>query len=126
MRGAYLISDDEDLAARVWSAMRTLGVTAVADAAQITEGEGKSLSIEGELDEAIAWDWQEGPFEFRGPEPYPEMSRMSALLVQCRSEEMIADWMGRLAALVDVPLWVLDGEGVVWPADDVDPSQVRL
>ncbi|GEM00138.1 hypothetical protein [Cellulomonas terrae] len=126
MKAAYLVSLAPSFEDDVWRAAATLGADVQGQCAQFRDDEDHSLTIFGDLGQEGAWEWQQGPFEFRGTAPAPDLSRAAALSVECRWEDLFASWVGRLAALLPAPSWVVDGDGVVWPATQVDPVALRL
>ncbi|GAA4621865.1 hypothetical protein [Cellulomonas oligotrophica] len=126
MRSAYLVSTERSLEDDVWCAAARMGAEVRDHVAQHRDGEGRLVTVFGALDPKEAADWQEGPFEYRGPGSAPDLSTTVAVSVECRWEDLFVSWVARLASLLPYPAWVVDGDGVVWPATDVDPAAVCL
>ena len=67
-------------------------------------------------------DWEDWPAN----SPIKNPQSMSALLVECRSPQWIAE-VGRLIARsTPEQVWIVDAQDVVWPADQVDPERLAL
>jgi hypothetical protein len=127
MKGAYLFSASPDLFSRVREILIREGARAASDdVVQVRDSEDRFLTIYGGVDVANDYDLQEPPTAVRGTGLPPELSAASVCWVECRSEAVFARWMALIAKRVPEPSWVLDGDGVVWPASAVDPSEVRL
>ncbi len=56
----------------------------------------------------------------------PDMLSLTACAIECRWEDLFCAEVKALANALHLPSWVLDGDGVLWPADAVDPARVRL
>jgi len=127
MKGAFLVSDDSELYEEVRDALLRSGAAAAAgDVVQLRDEKGNLLTVYGQLPSATEWEWREGSITRRSASDAPNMATATACWVECRSEEAFSLIVRRLAHELSHPLWVLDGDGVLWPADEIDPAQVRL
>lgn len=67
------------------------------------------------------WDgWHSGDSQI------PDPNSMAALIFETRSSAWIAEVGILLARRADKPLWFVDSEDTVWPADQVDPDRIAL
>jgi len=46
--------------------------------------------------------------------------------IECRSEGVVAEAAALIADEIDDPVWLIDGDGVVWPASRIDVASVVL
>jgi hypothetical protein len=80
-----------------------------------------------EADASPEFDYREGPFAAADPgQELPDMATAAAVVVSCRWEDLFARLCARIADDSPDPIWVLDGDGVIWPAGSVDPRRIRL
>lgn len=126
MKSAYLVSLADSFEDDVWRAAASLGADVRDHVAQARDEQDRLVTVFGDLGPSGAWDWQEGPFTYRGTGTAPDLSTAAAVSVECRWEDLFASWVARLASHLPDPAWVVDGDGNVWPADAVDPAEVRL
>ena len=126
MKSAYLVSLGESFEVDVLQAARTLGADVRADVAQLRDDQDRLVTVFGGLGQGSASDWREGLSAAPGSGPLPDLSTAWAVSIECRWEDLFVSFVGRLAELLPNPSWVVDGDGVVWPATQVDPSAVRL
>jgi len=127
MKSALLVSARSDLFSLVSSALIDDGADYTDGAGgvvQVTGSSGRMLTVYGDAESErrelshVTLAWPEGAVV--------ETSQLSACVVECRWEDLFAETMARLAALVPAPVWVIDGNDVVWPAAHVDPARVSL
>lgn len=126
MKSAYLVSLGESFEADVLQAARTLGADVHSDVAQLRDDQDRLVTVFGGLGQDGASDWREGLSAAPGSGPLPDLSTAGAVSIECRWEDLFVSFVGRLAELLPDPSWVVDGDGVVWPATQVDPGAVRL
>jgi hypothetical protein len=67
-----------------------------------------------------------GPFVSADGSPIPDMSSISACIIECRWEDLFVTYVARIARALGQRAWILDSECVIWPAEAVDPERVRL
>ncbi|MFI5707517.1 hypothetical protein [Kribbella sp. NPDC051620] len=127
MKGAFLMSEDVDLFDRVSEVLRDRGaVTSPDKVTQLTDHEGRLLTIYGDLDPDLDWEWRGGNIVMVDGSAPPPLSAMTACLVECRWEDLFALTMATIGVELAATAWVLDGDGVLWPAQEVDPESVTL
>lgn len=126
MKSAFLVSAGPTFEDDVWRAARSLGADVIVPSAQFRDDQGRVLLITGGLGLDGAGAWRDDLVASPGLDAVPDLSAAAAVLVECRWEEMFATWIAWLAALLPEPAWVVDDDGVVWPATGVDPERVRL
>jgi hypothetical protein len=92
---------------------------------QYTDARGRLFTVES--DAGPEFDYRQGPFTAADPsQALPDMATVTAVDVECRWEDLFARLCARIATLSPDPIWVLDDDGVIWPAAAVDPDRVRL
>ncbi|GEK23163.1 hypothetical protein CXY01_36830 [Cellulomonas xylanilytica] len=126
MKSAYLVSLSEAFEVDVLQAAAGLGADVRNDVAQLRDDQDRLVTVFGGLGAHDAPDWRAGLSAAPGSGPLPDLSTATAVSIECRWEDLFVSFVGRLAALLPNPSWVVDGDGVVWPAAQVDPSAVRL
>ena len=126
MKSAYLVSLAPTFEDDVWRAATELGAQVRDGVAQVHDEQDRLLTVFGGLDEKHAPDWRDDLVASPSLAAVPDLGTSTAVAVECRSEELFASWVGRLAGLLPEAAWVVDGDGVVWPAGEVDPQAVRL
>jgi hypothetical protein len=121
VRYATLLSDDPDLFANVRNALRADSRFIDAGNALLCAGCVVPMTNIYPIENSPA-DWE----GWSTTSPIKNPQSMSALLVECRSPEWIAE-VGRLIARSTVEqVWIVDAQDVVWPADKVDPERLAL
>ncbi|MFN8076309.1 MAG: hypothetical protein U0Q15_12940 [Kineosporiaceae bacterium] len=129
MKSAFLLSSESNLfrlVADVLKADPSCSTRDVEGVVQLVDSEGRLLTVFAHVDEESAWEFRDGPFVLADESTHVDTSAMTACVVECRWADLFVDVVGRLADQVPNPLWVLDADGVIWPAAEVDPSRVRL
>jgi hypothetical protein len=53
----------------------------------------------------------------------PDLGLVAACCIECRREAWFVALVGRVAVGLHGPAWVLDSDGALWAADDIDPSR---
>ncbi len=71
-------------------------------------------------------EFRDGPLYAAPGLEVPDLSAASGLAIECRSEFQFVTFVKAIARASPVDTWVIDGDGVVWSAGDVDASRVRL
>ena len=126
MKAAYLVSPAPSFEDDVWRAAATLGADVHGPYARYRDTEDRFITVFGALDPKNAADWRDDLRSAPGMDAVPDLEDTFAVSVECRREDLFASWVGKLATLLPEPAWVVDGDGVVWPATQVDPNAVRL
>lgn len=130
MKSAFLLSDDPSLFESLVAVFRDLDpeqVDASASAAQLHDNAGRLFTVHSEVSPGFDWEYREGPFVLAYPDMrVPDFASVTACVIECRWEGLFVENTRRIAARLSQPAWVLDSDGVVWPAGDVDPNSVAL
>lgn len=127
MKSAYLLSDAGDLYPLVAEVLVSRGAVIALDGSRVVQwadDAGRLLTIFGP-------QGSEFEAELREPATSPtgvpvDVSGLSACVAECRSEAFVASTVRMLAAAIPGALWLLDSNGIVWPASEVDPTQIAL
>ncbi|WP_282695780.1 hypothetical protein [Streptomyces sp. CC208A] len=120
-----MISASAGLFGEARSILIEAGAKSSVDVVQLEDEQGHLFTLY-EVDPSADWDWREGPDSLRPGVQVPDMANATACMVECRWEEMFARVVHRISANLSRATWVLDGDGVLWDASDVDPSEVCL
>lgn len=131
MGGGFFIALDGGLYGRVAAALLGLGGISTVDdgsgeVVQVADGAGRLFTLYESVPRGTEWEVHDGPFTAAPGVSLPDMRRVVACPFECRWADLVARLADRAARTSEVPTWVLDGDGVVWNADGVDPSAVRL
>lgn len=131
MKGASLIALDRDLFQRAAAAIvgfgqvRT-GTDLEGQVVQLTDEKGRLFTLYEGIPEGTEWELREGPFSVADGVVLPDMQRVIGCPFECRWEDLVVSLAAAIARASDEPTWVLDGNGVVWNAEAVDPAAVVL
>lgn len=127
MKSVFLVSQDHDLYRQVEDVLVGEGATASSDkVVQLRDDEDRLLTVYGNLNAPDYDDVRQPAEGFRGAGEAPDLLTVTACVVECRWEAMVANLIAFIATRLRQPAWVLDGDGVVWPASTADPAEVRL
>lgn len=131
MRGGFLIAADRGLFDRAAAALVTLGGTQAIDEVgdrfvQLADTEGRLFTLYERVFEGTEWEVREGTVTTAPGVQLPDMNLVTACPFDCRWPELTARIADTVARTAEAPTWVLDGDGVVWDAEAVDPLRVRL
>jgi hypothetical protein len=128
MKGAFIVSSNENLYAQVEQILVDSGGRAAPDhIVQIKDDNGVLFTVFGELGEEFATDLAAGADETRGDiDATPTFSTSTSCWAECSSEEAFVHWISVIADARREPTWVLDGDGVLWTSSALDPTGVRL
>lgn len=129
MKGAFLISVGEDFFKEIVESLLADGADYTAEfggEVQLQDDEGRLFALYP-VDPDHAYEYRDGPFVPAGPEvDVPDMRIAIACSVECRWEDLFVATVGRLAARLRRPMWVLDNRNVVWDAAAVGSTRVAL
>ena len=130
MRGGFLIATDRGLFDRAASAIVALGGTQARDAdggvVQLSNPEGRLFTLYERVFQGSEWEVGEGTCTPASGVQIPDMNFVTACPFECRWPELVARLADTVARTAEAPTWVLDGDGVVWNAEAVDPLKVQL
>jgi hypothetical protein len=126
MKGAFLVSEDHELFDKARDVLVTLGAMYSAEmgAVQAKDQHGHLFTLYREAEPE--WEFRVGPFTAGPGVIVPDMSLLAGYAIECNSEEYFTKIVKDVATVAGGHSWVLDGDGVLWPALDVDPARVRL
>lgn len=131
MRGGFVIATDQRLFERAARALSELGASQALDAdgdrvVQFADADGRMYTLFERVPEGTEWEVREGPFAAAPGVTPPEMELVNACPFECRWPDLAARIADAIARTAEAPTWVLDGDGVIWDAEAVDPQRVRL
>lgn len=127
MKGAFLVSGDGRLFEAATRVLLSLGGRVSSDGAvaQIQDEMGGLFTAYCVTPE-LEWEFKAGELRSATNASTPDVSKMSGVAIECRSEFQFAALVKAIAEAISGEVWVVDGDGVVWPASGVDASRVRL
>lgn len=130
MRGGFLVAQDVSLYSRAAQTLRRIGAVTAADSfgsmTQFTDDSGRLFTLYENVPDGADWEVREGPFSFAPGVQPPDMHLVTACPFECRWPDLVALMAGVIAQAVEVPTWILDGDGMLWKAGAVDPLEVQL
>ena len=126
MKSAFLLANDPQLFSHVKEVLVNAGGSG-GDAHASLEEEGRLLLVSWQKEPTwYDFEWKDPPDAYRGEGEMPDLSAASCCYLECRWEVWLAEWLKRIDAALPVKSWLLDSNGVLWPADSVDPNEVVL
>jgi hypothetical protein len=127
MKGAFLVGKDELLFDTVKRVLLSLGgqVSADGEVAQLRDDIEGMFTIYRVAPES-EWEFKTGALKSPPEVKLPDISDMQGIAIECRSESLFVSLVKKIAEACTCDLWVVDGNGVVWHAYDVNPGLVRL
>jgi hypothetical protein len=131
VKSAFLLSDDPTLFGQVVAALHDVSPEQVEASAQfvaqIRDDADRLFTVYSDVSPGCEWEYREGPFVLAYPEMrLPDFASVTACVIECRWEDLFVAHVRRIADRLSQPAWVLDSDGVVWPADNVNPHRVLL
>lgn len=131
MSAGFLVARDEGLYRRAVHALLSRGAVADNDelgggVVQFTDDSGRPFTLYERVPQGMDWEVREGPFTAAPGVHLPNMQLVIACPFECRWPELLADIADTVARTAEAPTWVLDGDGVIWDAEAVDPHRVRV
>jgi len=131
MRGGFLVALDSGLYVRVADVLVELGGVVAEDGdggaiVQLVDESGRRFMLYERIPEGTEWEVTEGPFRVAPGVQAPDMQQVTACPFECRWPDMVSDLAEAVARTAEVSTWLLDGDGVIWNAENVDPSSVKL
>lgn len=127
MKGAFLISSDAEIFEAVTQFLLSLGGRVSSDGAvaQLRDEVGGLFTAYRVAPES-EWEFKVGELKAANGANLPNVSDMTGIAVECRSEFQFAALVKAIADASGRDMWVVDGNGIVWRAAGVDPRRVRL
>lgn len=128
MRGGFFIGLDTDLYQQLATTMAQLAGAGdpASPVAQLVDAEGRLFTLDECMPGIGEWEYREGPFTAGPSVQIPDMQSVTACMFACRWPDMVVHLAQILASRTRGPLWLLDGNGMVWDASAVDPAAVTL
>jgi hypothetical protein len=129
--GGFLLAIDERLFHRAAAALTDLGALQAVDdlggdIVQYSDQEGRLFTLYEHVPAGTEWEVRDGPFEAAPGVNPPDMHTVVACPFECRWADLAVQLADAIARTAEAPTWVLDGDGVIWDAEAVDPLKVRL
>ncbi|WP_418062384.1 hypothetical protein [Pimelobacter simplex] len=128
--GGFLVARDDGLYTRTRSVLLDLGAEIYGDAhgamVQLTDPEGRLFTAFERAPAGTEGEFNVGPFWAAPGVTLPEMSKVVACPFECRWVDLVVRIADLVARSSERPTWLLDGDGVVWDAEHVDPGAVSL
>jgi hypothetical protein len=129
--GGFLIALDTGLFGRVEAMLVESGALTAVEAlsggvVQLTDPDGRLFTLFEHDPPGLEWEVREGPFRAAQGVVIPDMAQVTACPFACRWPDIVARVAAAAARTTEAPTWVLDGDGVVWDAERVDPDELRL
>lgn len=127
MKGAFLVAKDNHLFDVVSRLLCSLGGQASTDGAvvQLRDESGGLITAYRVLS-GYDWEFKSGELKPAIGSDHPDLSLMNGIAIECRNEFTFATLAKAVAETCSTKVWVVDGDGVVWRAAEVDPGQIRL
>lgn len=128
MKGAFLVAEDPQLFIKVRDALVKVGASTATDGAvvQIRDERGNLLTVFRDIPSSTEWEWRQGPFDVQAIGRLPDFEAATACWIECRSERAFSAMVRHIAEQLPEPAWVVDGEGALWLAAELDPERLRL
>lgn len=124
VKGATLVSPDAELLDKARDLLAGAhSVTAGDDSFQVVDSMGRHYTFFGVAEPD--WEWREHVDTARCPLPAGWPS-MHGFAVECRWEDLFVALTMDIASVASGGLWIVDGDGVLWPASEVDIDGLRL
>lgn len=126
-----MIATDRMLFDRSVRALTELGGVQAVDSdgggvVQLSDTDGLIFTLFERVPEGTEWEVHEGPFTGAPGVSVPDMKSVIACPFECRSPDLVARLSDAIARTTEASTWVLDGDGVIWDAEAVDPRAVCL
>lgn len=129
--GGFLLGLDGGLYGHIAAMLVNFGVVAAVDdlegqVVQLTDEAGRLFTLYERVPVGTEWEFRDGPVRPAEGVQVPDLDRVTACPFECRWPDLVARLAEMAAIVSEGPVWVLDGDGVVWDAGAVDPAKVRL
>jgi hypothetical protein len=126
MKSGFFLSTDPELSTEILRFFRHLGADISEDEQYMwwVDPQGRAIAVDADFPEHFAPEYEEPVVS---PDGAPcATAGVTGCYFECRSEELVAEVVARLAQSRKDPYWVLDSNGVAWPALAVDVSRIVL
>lgn len=127
MKGAFLVTqDDKPFEAAKRVLLRLGGQVSADDAVAQLRDEAGGLFTVYRVPPEAEWEFKTGELAPASRSTLPDMSLMKGVAIECRNEFTFANVVKVIAETIARDTWVVDGDGMVWCAKEVNPAQIRL
>lgn len=127
MKGAFLVAKDERIFDTAKRVLLSLGGQVSADGAVVQfRDEAGGLFTIYRVTPEFEWEFKAGAMKSASGVKIPDVGTLKGIAIECRGEFQFATLVNAIAKSSDEDMWVIDGDGVVWPALAVDPERIRL
>lgn len=127
MKAAFLIVDEADALVEVYRALVAVGASETASGVQLVSPDGFLFNVDkDDGNPVVESDWRTGLAESGRAYLIPDVAAARAVLISCRSEAVFVSYVSQVVARIPGRAWVLDGNDVLWPAEDIDPERLVL
>ncbi|WP_328992067.1 hypothetical protein OG394_37575 [Kribbella sp. NBC_01245] len=127
MKGAFVLANDTELYEQIERVLIGFGARTASDrTAQIEDDSGYLFTVFGDVGPESEADLRAAPIRVRGDVSGLDQASATACWVECRSEDVFVQWVRTVSAERMTPTWVLDGDGVIWNVEAVDPDELQL
>ncbi|WP_152521576.1 hypothetical protein [Amycolatopsis decaplanina] len=93
---------------------------------QLADESGRLFAVFEGVPAGTEWEVTEGYFEAADGVRIPDMTKVFACSFECRWTDLVVRLLGAVARNAETPMWVVDGNGVVWDPKRVDPQKIVL
>ena len=132
MRGGSIVSLDGDFFRHVESVLVEMGATIASDGpgesvVQLTDEGGRLFTVFEGVPAGTEWEVTDGPFEAADDSVrVPAMAKVFSCSFECRWIDLAVRLLKAVPQDAEASMWVVDGNGVVWDANRVDPQRIVL
>ena len=131
MRGGFVVSTGPELFEQATSALAEFGAVGATDdlgdrMMQCSDQDGRLFTLFERVPAGTEWEVSDEPIRAAPHVDLPDMRAVIACPFECRWPDLAARLIAAIARTAKAPVWVLDGDGVLWAADAVDPTKIRL
>jgi hypothetical protein len=126
VKGAFVLANEPDLFPQIKAVVLASGGTSSNGAAQIMDESGVLITTFEDPGDSGMQEAREAPTARRGETAGLAQADASVCWVECRSEPVFVRWVRHVEARREAPLWVLDGDGVLWSLDALDETGIVL
>lgn len=127
MKGAFVLGNSPNLYAAMEEALiADGGRSAAGQTAQVEDRSGVLFTVFGDVGHMGESESRAAPAAVCGDVRDLRQDAATACWVECRSEDVFVRWIREIAAGLADPIWVLDGDGVLWAVESLDPSELVL
>lgn len=129
--GGYIVAYSNGLYGRAATKLLKLGgiqATAALGGAvvQLADSTGRLFTLYERVAPGTDWDLFNEPLTATHGVHLPDPTRMVVCPFDCRWPDLLTQVAALIARTTEDPVWVIDGDGIVWDAEAVDPMRVRL